>query len=620
VGKINMKRKKLSNNISAKAKKIFDQPKSERTLDGFQNFSARLGVAALGDQLNEDNLISKGHYEFNLLTRNRIQLEAAYRGSWIVGRVIDSVAEDMTRAKIDINTNEGADNLQDLNVQMSRLQIFQSVNDGIKWGRLYGGALGVLQINGQNLLDELDPDDIKEDAFKGIVIYDRWQLYPVLSKLIDSGPNMGLPAYYDIVLGANLNDPGKEPGGQRTDNPNAHVRVHHSRCVRFDAIKLPFYQAITEMMWGESVLERMWDRLIAFDTASASTAGLITRANLRTVGIDGLREILAAGGAAQEALVSQFEYMRQFQSSEGLTLIDKNDEFQTTAYSFAGLSDVLIQFGQQVSGSAEIPLVRLFGQSPAGLSATGESDLRNYYDSIKAKQEAMLRNPFETIIKVMWRSCFGEPAPADLTFEFTPLWQMSAMDKATIAKTNTDAIIEAHAEGLVDSATAMRELKQASGDNGLFTHITDEHIDESENEEPPAPDDITSAGINVGNPGGDPEQLGKAKAEQGAGEEPKPHAQDDQIAGFEVVPQPKTIWAKLKGIVKPKAKDSAPVNDSGIPGTMKEFYNGTLKSGSGKKVTSKKQALAIGYSEEGKDEKKEITDHEFIKDWLSKRK
>ena len=41
-----------------------------------------------------------------------------------------------------------------------------------------------------------------------------------------------------------------------------------------------------------------------------------------------------------------------------------------------------------------------------------------------------------------------------------------------------------------------------------------------------------------------------------------------------------------------------------IPIVMKEFSEGKLKSGSGSKVTNKKQALAIGYSEEAKRKKK----------------
>lgn len=490
----------METKVAVQEQKIFEskeeQAKSKLaasrfTADGFQNFALKLGVAAKGAECSADNAISLGDYKFNLVTRNRLLLEAAYRGSWIVGRVVNCVAEDMTRAGVTITTNEGAEDVQDFKASMSRLQLWQSLHDGIAWGRLYGGAIGVLQIDGQRLDTPLNVESIQKGQFQGIVTYDRWQINPDLGRVIKRGPNMGLPEFYQLVLGSvgytpewGMDDIKKAAQGGST------VTVHHSRCIRLGGIKLPYLQAITEMMWDESVLERLWDRLIEFDTASAAAGGLIQRANLRTIGVDGLREILAAGGKAQEALVEQFQYMRKFQSSEGITLIDKNDVFDTHQYSFSGLSDVLLQKGQELSGASEIPLVRLFGQSPAGLSATGESDLRNYYDSVNAKQESQLRNPLETIIKVAWASLTGKPAPKDLTFVFTPLWQMSATDKSTIATNTTNSIISAHDSGLVKSETAMKELKQASSETGLFTNITDEEIKEAEEsaDQPPMPD------------------------------------------------------------------------------------------------------------------------------------
>jgi len=60
-------------------------------------------------------------------------------------------------------------------------------------------------------------------------------------------------------------------------------------------------------------------------------------------------------------------------------------------YGFTGLADTLLQRGQQLSGALGIPLVRLSGQSPVGLSATGESDICKYNDSIRSQQETRLR-------------------------------------------------------------------------------------------------------------------------------------------------------------------------------------------------------------------------------------
>lgn len=446
-----------------------------RTVDGFDNFVSRLG-------LNNDNTLSAGMYTFNLITRNRIQLEAAYRGSWIVGQMIDCKAEDMTRAGIQITTNEADQDIKDFQSYITKKGVWGSLCDVLKWGDLYGGALGVLQIEGQKLSSPLDPSTIKKGQFKGIAVFDRWQLNPILGKAIRSGPDIGLPAYYQIVTTA----ASAGYGEGETDIDNDMV-VHHSRVIRVIGIQLPFFQAITEMMWGESVLERLWDRLIAFDSSTMSSANLIERANNRTVGIEGLREIIAAGGKAQQGLEAMMEMMRAFQTNEGLTLIDKNDTFQTTQYTFSGLDALLLQFGQQLAGACQIPLVRLFGQSPAGLSATGESDLRMYYDGINAKQESKLRDPWTLLLQVMWRSCFGKEPPKDLEFTFTPLWQMSTKERSEISKTNTESVLGSLEAGAIKRSTAMKELRQMSGDTGLYTNISDEEIQEAEEEEAEAP-------------------------------------------------------------------------------------------------------------------------------------
>lgn len=462
---------------------------ASRVADGFDNFLSRIG-------LNNDNALSGGTYDFNLITTNRLLLEAAYRGSWVIGVGVDSIADDMTRAGIQLTSNDAADKIGDMKAMMSRLQIFQSVGNGIRWGRLYGGAIAVMDIKGQDKSTPLDPETISEGQFQGIVIYDRWQINPALFDTIDSGPEMGLPKFYSIVTN-------NTPTGSTPDaNASGQIKVHHSRVIRFGGVPLPYFQAITNMMWEESVCERIWDRLISFDNATMSSASLVDRANLRTIGIEGLREIMAAGGKAQQGLERQFDMMRMLQVNEGLTLIDKEDTFASTAYSFAGLSDMMLQFGQQIAGGFGIPLVRFFGQSPAGLNSTGEGDLRMYYDNINAQQEAKLRNPFEKIVKILYRSMYAESAPKDMQFTFTPLWQTTPMDKATIAKLNTDTITEAHDSGLVDTPTAMKELRQSSGDSGIFSNITDEQINEAETEEPPMPED---------QPGIEPEKTNNSK-------------------------------------------------------------------------------------------------------------
>lgn len=460
------------------------EDKAARVIDGFDNFVSRVG-------LNNNNVLSSGIYTFNLMTRNRIQLEAAYRGSWISGKVVDQVAEDMTRAGVSITTNEGDNDIKEIKSATSRLRIAQSLNSLIKWGRLYGGAIGVIHVAGQDLGTPLDIATVAKGQFTGISVYDRWQVNPDLVRLIPDGPDMGLPAYYYLVTTSVNGGPASQTSMVSSPDATGQIKVHHSRVIRNIGIELPFWQAITEMLWGESVLERLWDRLIPFDDATLNAANLVQRANNRTVGIDGLREIIAAGGKAQQGLEKMFEMMREFQTNEGLTLLDKNDQFQTSNYTFSGLADVLLQFGQQLSGATGIPLVILFGQSPAGLNSTGESDIRTYYDSINSQQESRLRSAWEKIIKLLWRSALGKDAPKDMEFKFVPLWQMSATDQANVNKTNAETIIGALDAGIIDRPTAMKELRDQGGDSGMFSNITDEEIDLAEKEAaeaPPEPD------------------------------------------------------------------------------------------------------------------------------------
>jgi len=437
------------------------------TRDGFANLAARMGLGA-------QNVFSEGTYIFDLLTRNRIKLEAMYRGSWIVGAAVDSIAEDMTRAGISIKGDIEPEKIEQMQVAMTRLGVWASLLEVIKWGRLYGGAVAMIVVDGQDPSTPLNVSTVGRGQFRGLRVFDRWQLQPSLQNIVVDGMDFGLPMFYDVISDV-------------TTGQVSNVRIHHTRVIRQIGVQLPAYQAITEQMWGESVVERMYDRLVAFDTATSGAANLIQKAHLRTVQIDKLREVLAAGGKAEENLLQMFHHMRMLQTNEGLTLLDKEDTFQAHSYTFSGISDMILQFGQQIAGATGIPLVRLFGQSPAGLSATGESDLRMYYDNVASQQESRLRDGLMRVLHVVHQSFFGAPAPQSFDFDFVPLWQTSAKEKADIATAVTTTIATAYEKGIIDQTTALQELKQSSESTGVFTNITEEQIEESKMEPPPMP-------------------------------------------------------------------------------------------------------------------------------------
>ncbi|MDV7408387.1 DUF1073 domain-containing protein [Acinetobacter baumannii] len=436
------------------------------TKDSFQNFAARVGLGS-GNQHDQSG------YGFNFLSRQRLKLEAMYRSSWVVGQVVDVVADDMTRKGVKLNGLSTPKDSEMIDQEMDRLQVWDKLNKNIKWSRLYGGSLAVMMIDGQNVSTPLNPNTIGKGQFKGLMVLDRWMVQPTLEDLVtEMGPDYGKPKYYDVI----------------TDSVGlCNQRIHYSRVIRMDGVELPYWQSITENLWGQSVIERLEDRLTIFDSATLGAGQLVYKAHLRTYKVKKLREIIAAGGKFYDALVKQIQEIRMWQSNEGMTLMDADDAFETHQYSFTGLDNLLLQFGQQISGATGIPLVRLFGQSPAGLNATGESDLANYYDNINQQQEGRLRTPLQVLYAVLHMSVLGKPLPDSFSFKFASLWQLDDEKKANVAKGVTDAVLAAEEAGLIKRSTALKELRQSSEVTGVFSHITDEEIKEADDEDPPPP-------------------------------------------------------------------------------------------------------------------------------------
>lgn len=123
------------------------------------------------------------------------------------------------------------------------------------------------------------------------------------------------------------------------------------------------------------------------------------------------------------------------------------------------------------------------------MNSTGESDLRNYYDAIRAKQQKDLRQPVNKLSTILYRSAVGGNPPDGFRAEFNPLWQLSDTEKGTLAKTIVEAVGTASELGLISVPAAMRELKQSADQTGVFSNITDDDIKEAELA-PPRPTEL----------------------------------------------------------------------------------------------------------------------------------
>ena len=441
------------------------RPGGKRFMDGFESFAANLG-------LTQDNLLAKsGYAPGKRLTP--VELEDMYRTSWVVGRTVEVVAEDMVRCGLDLQTQMPPGDIDELGRAFRGNGIPGRLTDAIKWARLYGGALAVMLIDGQDLAAPLDLESVQQGSFRGLYVLDRHQARPSTELISALGPMLGYPEYYTVNSNEGL-------AGQN---------IHHSRAIRFIGIDLPRNQRIAEQHWGASVIERVYDRILALDSATHGAANLIYKSFLLVIGVDRLRDILAAGGKMEQALLKMFTMIRQFQSNEGITLLDKNDTFSTHGWTFEGINEGLQAFSEQISGGTGIPLVRLLGQSSKGFS-TGESDLRMYYDTILTQNEDDLRPAYNILYPVVSRHLWGRPLPEGFSFEFRSLYSPTETEKSQIATADAQSVAGLHSAAIIGKAQALSELRDAGRVTGRFAGITDKDIEaaKKEDEAPPPPE------------------------------------------------------------------------------------------------------------------------------------
>ena len=421
--------------------------------DAFSNPLFRLGWGS-------QSPLEATEYPLTRMTDNYALLNSLYRDNWVVQNVVGLMVDDMLREWYTLKGSYTPEALDALDKVERDTRLRERINEGMRWGRLYGGAAGLIMIDGQDDLSKpLDTDMIFPGSFKGLYIVDRWQgITPNMDLVFEGGDPV--PKSYSI-----------------TDaNGNTVVNVHHSRVVRFTGRDLPFLERVAEMYWGESEVEALYKDVVAHDNVSANMAALTFQANINTMEYKGLEQLFSIGSTqAQRRFWNVMQAQSVLRSNFGTQLVEQGNQIKNTQYTFTGLQEVYESMCLNLCGASHYPMTKLFGRSPAGMNATGESDLKNYYDYVDSQREAKVRPVLQQLLPILAMSAWGT-IPDDLDFTFPPLWTPTAKEVADIAKTKSEAIVAGFQAGLYDKATAMKELKKLEEETGMFGSISDEEI------------------------------------------------------------------------------------------------------------------------------------------------
>jgi len=375
-------------------------------VDGLVNF-----VSGLGKSGTDKSVANRHVAPFH----NSVANENLYRSSAFGRASLDIPAGDMTREWR--TWTKDAENFLAIE---KKLKLPKLCKRALIEAPKQGGAaiyIGIKGVDDEQLEEPLDPATVKQGDLDYLTLFTRNELTVVEYESDPMSPRYRKGRYYSINRGSR----------------SSGLRIHWSRFAWFGGHETSSEVAETQDGWDDSAYSTLQPMVEAADSALANMLALIHDARSEVLKIPNLASYFE--DAESEAKLSRRVMTTQhMKSTLHMMVIDATEEYVSTNQSFTGVIEVFRAALESLAGASDIPVTRYLGTSPKGLNSTGEGDLRNYYDSIAARQNNDLSEALRVLDEVLYRHVVGsEPDNMDMSFEWNPLWQLSEKEMAEIA-------------------------------------------------------------------------------------------------------------------------------------------------------------------------------------------
>ncbi|WJR66964.1 DUF1073 domain-containing protein [Neorhizobium sp. CSC1952] len=409
--------------------------------DSLTNLVSRMGT--------DRDKASSSFYAHSVLSDE--QLIAAYSTSWLPRKIVDIPALDACRKWRDWQAKKPQ--IEAIEEEEKRLNVKGKILEAAKKGRLFGGAAVYIGTGEPNPAEPLDVERVKKGGLRYLNVMTRRQLAAGEKERDPESEWYGKPKNY-VLSGAN--------GTQLT--------IHPSRLVLFNGA-MPADDEITTSAWqgwGDSVLQSTLDAVKNADSTAGNIASLIFEAKVDIIRVPDFMANLS-NETYRQKIIERYTLANTSKGINGTLLLDKEEEYETKSAQLAGLTDILMAFMQIVAGAADIPVTRLLGQSPAGMNATGASDMKNYHDRIQSMQELEFQPAMRRLDEALERSA-GVNDPK-VYYRWSPLEQMSEKERADIFKTTADA-----ARAIVGSGTGQEIITRDAISEALINRLVEDGV------------------------------------------------------------------------------------------------------------------------------------------------
>ena len=394
--------------------------------DGFVNLLKGLGTA------EKDTRVQTNYQETKRISRLWSMLDDLYATNSLAAKVIDIPINDAFREGrlIDMQDANKRDEVEELYIDIDT-----KINLALKYADVFGGSVLVVVSKDDELSKPIT--NMTKGDLVNVAVLDASQLVP---QTLDRNPlskNYNKPTSYLIT--------------------NTTVNIHPSRVYYVDGVNTTNRERERNNGLGSSKYERMYYNIQDAIQTNVSIRNLVEQSNIDVVKIDGMNDAVASG--AEEVVKERLQILSQMKSLLNTIGIDGKDDYVNIAKSFGTLDKIQMNMYSLVAMAADIPVTRLVGTSADGMNATGDGDLKNYYDMVKSDIQINRMKPiYKYFDPIVTTHLFG--SDDGFNYEFNSLYQLSESEIAEIQskQANTHAIYLDR--GVVTEEAVLQELQK----------------------------------------------------------------------------------------------------------------------------------------------------------------
>jgi phage-related protein (TIGR01555 family) len=287
-----------------------------------------------------------------------------------------------------------------------------------------GSAVIIIADDGRSPNEPLNRNNIR--SIRGLEVVDRYKIVPNITMTTD--PHK--VEHYDLLLspqaGDRLNDLMNQRGSRSRIKSNttfmgAYYRIHRSRIIRFPGVRVPQDMMRNKYQgWDKSLVDFVFDAYRDWKMTVMGVNNLIQDYSLFIWKLKGLKNIGVEED--REIIRNRMRLQQMMMSVLGGMAVDADDEdVQFLTRSFAGIPELIDKFRDILIGATGIPHTVLFGESPSGLGATGESEEKNWAKQVLLYQKTVFYRRLLRLYQLIWLAKDGptkgkEPKGWDIKF------------------------------------------------------------------------------------------------------------------------------------------------------------------------------------------------------------